>query len=129
MKLIKTLSATLGPFNELQTLEDRYSADGADYPFSALGEHTVQEATAEATAVATVVPETLNARQIRRALTALGLREKLEEAISFSDQDTRDWYEFSGEFRRDHPLVLELAEHLEVSPAELDQLWIVGVSL
>lgn len=129
MKLIKTTSATLGPFSELRTLEDRYSADGADYPFSALGEHTVQDAPAESTTSVAVVPQTLNARQIRRALTALGLREKVEEAISFSDQDTRDWYEFSGEFRRDHPLVLELAEHLGVAAEDLDKLWIVGETL
>jgi hypothetical protein len=57
------------------------------------------------------------------------LRETVEEAISFSDQDTRDWYEFATEFRRDHEMVAALASALSVTDEQLDNLWILAAGL
>lgn len=68
-------------------------------------------------------------RQIRQALTRAGLREAVETAVSSGDQDTKDWYEFATEFDRYHEHVLMLAEALNVSESDLDNLWILAASL
>jgi hypothetical protein len=75
------------------------------------------------------IPTSVTPRQIRQALTRAGLRASLETTISQSDQDTKDWYEFATEFRRDSPVVAAMGVVLGVSTADLDNLWILAGSL
>lgn len=79
--------------------------------------------------VVTAVPQSVTPRQIRQALTRAGLRTSVEAAVSAGDQDTKDWYEFATEFRRDSSVVTALGIALAVSDAQLDDLWIVAGSL
>ena len=76
-----------------------------------------------------VVPQFVSPRQIRQALTRAGLREAVEASVSSGDQDTKDWYEFATEFDRSHEHVLMLAQALDVSESDLDNLWILAASL
>ena len=82
-----------------------------------------------------VTPEQLRAamscspRQIRQALTAVGLRTSVEAGIAAGDQDIKDWYAFATEFQRMHPAVLMLASALSVPDAQLDSLFELAASL
>ena len=76
-----------------------------------------------------VVPESVTPRQIRQALTRAGLRASVEAAVVAGDQDTKDWYEFATEFRRDSPVVAALAAGLGVTAPQLDDLWRLAATL
>lgn len=75
------------------------------------------------------VPPSVSPRQIRQALTRVGLRTALENAIANADQDTKDWYEFATDFRRDNPVVSAMGTILGVPDSDLDNLWILAGSL
>ena len=75
------------------------------------------------------VPASVSPRQIRQALTAAGLRASVEAAVAASDQDTKDWYEFSTAFERAHPAVIAMGIALGVSSDALDGLWIAAGAL
>ncbi len=68
-------------------------------------------------------------RQIRQALTALGLRDLVEQAISTSEQDVKDWWEFASSFEEDHPQVVAMAQALLVSDEQLHALFVKATSL
>lgn len=76
-----------------------------------------------------VVPASVTPRQIRQALTRAGLRSNVEAAVAAGDQDTKDWYEFAIEFRRDSPVVAALGAALSVSDSAMDDLWLLADSL
>ena len=71
----------------------------------------------------------ISPRQIRMAMTQLGLRNQVEAAVAAGDQDMKDWYEFSTYFDRSHPQVLAMAAALNVDDQELDTLWALGATL
>lgn len=75
------------------------------------------------------VPESVSPRQIRQALTAAGLRARVETAVSIGDQDLKDWWEFSNVFERAHPMVIGMAGGLGVTKGQLDNLFIIADSL
>lgn len=78
----------------------------------------------------TPVPVTqISPRQIRMAMTQLGLRSQVEAAVAAGDQDMKDWYEFSTYFERNHPQVLAMATALNVDSEELDNLWALAATL
>lgn len=130
MKALITASGQHGPFSTITRTEDNtgWLAGDCIYPDGVIGETTVGDYIAPPPPPPPV-PEAVTPRQIRQAMTAAGLRESVEAAISFSDQDTKDWYEFATEFRRDHEMVAALAEALDVTSQQLDDLWILGASL
>ena len=77
-----------------------------------------------------VTPVTqISPRQIRMAMTQLGLRNDVEAAVAAGDQDMKDWYQFSTFFDRNHPQVLAMAAALNVDDQELDTLWALGATL
>jgi hypothetical protein len=71
----------------------------------------------------------ISPRQIRMALTQLNLRSQVETAVAAGDQDTKDWYEFSTYFDRNHPQVIAMASMLNVTDAQLDSLWALAATL
>jgi len=44
MKKIQTESGVFGPYNQVETLPDRYRCDGADLPFSVVGQGAISDA-------------------------------------------------------------------------------------
>lgn len=100
-----------------------------------LPEGSVQITDAEAAAIQeankpTPTPVTqISPRQIRMAMTQLGLRNDVEAAVAAGDQDMKDWYQFSTFFDRNHPQVLAMAAALNVDDQELDTLWALGATL
>lgn len=76
-----------------------------------------------------LVPIVVSPRQIRQALTFFNLRTSVESAISASDQDTKDWYEFSTAFEENHQIVVNIASALSVSDENLHELFVKAASL
>lgn len=133
MKALTTPSGNFGPFTSIEVLEDRYRCDNTDLPFTVVGQGEIVDADTitwpEPPAPPQPIPESVTPRQIRQAMTRAGLRTTVEAAIAAADQDTKDWYEFATDFRRDHPMVAALAATLNVPDADLDNLWILAGSL
>lgn len=84
----------------------------------------IQEANKPTLTITRITP-----RQIRMALTQMGLRSQVEAAVAAGDQDLKDWYEFSTQFERNHPQVLAMATALNVTSQQLDSLWQLGSTL
>mgnify|MGYP003646211505 CR=1 FL=1 len=76
-----------------------------------------------------IIIQPVSPRQIRQALTAVGLRASVEAAVSAGGQDIKDWWEFSTIVDRLHPAVVEMGAALEQSPEALDALWELAESL
>jgi hypothetical protein len=79
---------------------------------------------------------TVTARQLRLALRAVGLRDAVEQAIAASgDPAMRDWWEYSTEYDRYHPIVAAMLPVLSVvtgSPvteAMVDHVWALAEAL
>lgn len=133
MKALTTPTANFGPFASIEVLSDRYRCDNTDLPFSVVGQGEIVEANTitwpEPPAPPVQVPQSVSPRQIRQALTRAGLRASVEAAVAAGDQDTKDWYEFATAFERSNPVVAALGAVLNVSDAQLDELWILADSL
>lgn len=75
------------------------------------------------------IPFSVSPRQIRQALTRVLLREPVEAAIAASDQDTKDWWERSTSFERQHLKVIQMGLALNQSTLQMDDLFILAGSL
>jgi hypothetical protein len=75
------------------------------------------------------VPQMVSPRQLRQALTRLGLRAAVENAVANGSMDTKDWYEFSLSFDRNNVEVNNMATALGVSARNVDDLWTLAGSL
>ena len=133
MKAITTSSGNFGPFASIEVLSDRYRCDNTDLPFTVVGHGEIVEADTITWPAPpeppVVVPQSVSPRQIRQALTRAGLRASVEAAVAAGDQDTKDWYEFATAFERSNPVVAALGAALNVSDAQLDDLWTLADSL
>ena len=62
-------------------------------------------------------------RQIRRALSIVGLREQVELQVKASSQEVQDTWEFSTQIERTNPLLIQMGEALGRTSADLDALF------
>jgi hypothetical protein len=79
---------------------------------------------------------TATARQIRLALRKVGLREAVEQAIASSgNPDLHDWWEYSTEYDRYHPIVSAMLPVLstvtgsQITEEMADQVWELAETL
>lgn len=75
------------------------------------------------------VPSEVSPAQFRRALNQLNYRNMVEAAIAQADQDTKDMWEYSTTFLRSNPVLIGMAEQLEIDSATLDSVFILAGSL
>ena len=75
------------------------------------------------------VPEVVTPRQIRLALTQLGLRQTVEQAVAAGSQDLKDWWEYALDIERDHPLIEAMAQQLGITGEQVDGLFQLAASL
>ena len=68
-------------------------------------------------------------RQIRMALTRVGLRAQVESAVAAGDQDLKDWWEFATTFERENVQVAAMGGALNQSAEQLDALWQLAATL
>jgi hypothetical protein len=76
-----------------------------------------------------VPPIVVSARQIRMALSRLGLRAAVENYVGAADQDTKDSWQFAAEFSRDHSMIATAAAVLGKTPADVDALFELAKTL
>lgn len=71
------------------------------------------------------VPKQITPRQIRQQLTVIGLRQTVEDLISSStDYNLKDWWEYSQDFQRSHPILQEVGIKLGMSESDMDTFFI-----
>lgn len=88
---------------------------------------------AELTAPVPVVPQSVTMRQARLALLGAGLLGNVNAAVAAmpgaAGDEARIEWEFSSEVQRHKPLVQALAPALNLTDAQLDQLFIAAAQL
>lgn len=79
--------------------------------------------------VSRVVPNTATPKNIRLALTRMGLRQNIEEFVAASDQDVKDTWEKAIEIRIDDPLIQALPMIIGVPWTTVEDAFILASSL
>lgn len=74
-------------------------------------------------------PVKVTPRQIRLALSQLGLRSAVEDYVAAADQAVKDSWEYTTEFDRNHPLIAAAAQALNKTDAEIDALFSLAATL
>lgn len=77
------------------------------------------------------VPASITPRQCRLILSAQGLLSDVEAMIAQQDEATRITWEYALEFRRDDPLLVQLAANLvpPLTDEQIDQFFIAAAQL
>jgi hypothetical protein len=75
------------------------------------------------------VPSSVTPRQVRLVLLAQGLLESVETLIASQDEATQITWKYASEFRRDDPLLNQLAVNLNLTAEQLDEFFIAAASL
>ena len=83
----------------------------------------------EATRLVVPVPSSITPRQCRLLLLQQGLLSQVEAMIAQQDDATRITWEYALEFRRDDPLLNQLAANLGLTSEEIDEFFIAAAQL
>lgn len=75
------------------------------------------------------VPEKITPRQCRLILMQQGLLETVEQMIASQDRAVQVTWEYALEFRRDDPLLNQLAVNLKLTDEQIDQFFIAAAQL
>ena len=68
--------------------------------------------------------DSITPRQIRLQLSAIGMRQAVEDYVAASSLDIKDWWEFSTFFERSNPLLIGAATGLGMTSEQLDQFFV-----
>jgi hypothetical protein len=99
------------------------------------GEQTIRPytpeeiAAREAAYAASRVPKSVTPRQVRLVLLAQGLLASVEAMIAQQDEATRITWQYASEFRRDDPLLNQLAVNLNLTSQQIDDFFITAATL
>lgn len=74
------------------------------------------------------VPKVLTPRQARLTLLNAGLLDDIETLIA-NDRSLGIWWEYSLDIHRDHPELIAAAQSLNLTDAQVDQLFVDGEKL
>lgn len=76
------------------------------------------------------IPQALTPRQIRMQLTKEGLRQQVEDTVANSnDYALKDWWEYSLDYKRDNPILIDMAAQLGLTDEQLDEMFIEASKL
>jgi hypothetical protein len=135
-KLTNENSDIFGPFNSVETFDDRYVCDGCELQKTVVGECVVDDWAGPLPtppAPQQIVPSVITMRQARLALLSQGLLTSVETALDSLPEPQRTaakiTWEYSGEVQRHNGFVLSLAPALGLSESETDTLFIYGATL
>jgi hypothetical protein len=134
MKKLITSAGEFGPFSAIETLDDRYSADGQEFPFSVVVTGEIVDVEPEVTPAPIIVPTTITRRQARQKLLLIGLLDDVEPAINAIPDATQralamiEWQD-SQAFERHRPLVISIGAALGLDSVDLDTLFIEASAL
>ena len=92
-------------------------------------DYAAEEARQSAAARQTKMQRTVTMRQARLALLQSGLLSQVNAAVAAADEATKITWEFSSEVQRGHPFVATLAAALNLSEAQIDDLFTLAATL
>lgn len=84
---------------------------------------------AEVAATDRAAMQPLSAWQIRKVLIQFGLRDQVEAAIAQAPLTMQDGWHYASQFKRDDDTLLAAAQRLNITDAQLDTMFGVGVNL
>jgi hypothetical protein len=76
-----------------------------------------------------IAPSVVSIRQARLALLQLGLLSSVETAVANANEATKISWEYTTEVHREDPLVQTLSSSLNLTPQDLDSLFILASTL
>jgi len=76
-----------------------------------------------------VVPQSVTPRQVRLVLLEQGLLASVEAMIAQQDEATKISWQYASEFRRNDPLLNQLAVNLNLTPQQIDEFFIAAAAL
>ena len=79
--------------------------------------------------VKVLVPQSVTPRQVRLMLLSQNLLSQVVSTISQMDEATRITWEYAMEFQRYDPLLVSLAQQLELTDEQVDQFFIAASKL
>lgn len=83
----------------------------------------------EAAYAASRVPASITPRQVRLVLLAQGLLESVEALIATQDEATQITWKYASEFRRNDPLLNQLAVNLNLTSEQIDEFFVAAATL
>lgn len=138
MKKITTSAGLYGPFLFVEVMQDRYRCDGADLPFTVVGQGTVEDAAPEDFPATNfpalpVVPASITPRQARLALLDAGMLTSVDAALASLPEPQKtsaqiEW-EYATSVERNSPLVESLGSALGLTSTQIDGLFIQASKL
>lgn len=75
-----------------------------------------------------VIPQVVSPLQARLALNEMGLRQAVEDAVAVATQDSKDFYEFALEWKRDNVQLKAMATSLGMTSIDLDNFFMLASS-
>lgn len=145
MLKLTTPSGVFGPFRQIETLSDRYRADGADLPFTVVGQGTISEVQEgdfpPPPAPPVPVPFAVTTRQARIILALqpspdnafphlLAYITAQFEALPEPDKTVAEiTWEYSTEVQRTNPLIAQMQAMIGFTDEQIDQLFIQAATL
>ena len=126
MKTLYINNAFFGVYDAIEEADDGLIVGEKFLPYAVIGNYTIEDGAHYPPAVEVVeVPTQITPRQIRQQLTAIGLRQTVEDLISAStDYYLKDWWEYSQDFQRSHPILKEMGDKLGMSESDMDNFFI-----
>lgn len=76
--------------------------------------------------IVVIAPTVITPLQARLALSQLGIRQKVEDAMLTATQDIKDFYEFALEWKRDNVQLIGLATSLGMSSTDIDNFFLLA---
>lgn len=150
MKIVTTFTAIYGPFKNIEVRADRLRCEDTELPLSIIGAYALHEVdssraaadydwdgvalTVKTPAAAhLVIPQQITMRQARLALLGAGLLSRVNAAIAALPEPDKsaahiDW-EYSAVVQRDSGLVPAMGAALEMTPVQIDALFVSAAAL
>lgn len=75
------------------------------------------------------IPQTVSPRQARLALLAAGLLDDVEATITAAPRSVQIDWEFANEIRRDNPVIASMAATLNLTEAQIDDLFVAAAAI
>ena len=132
-KQIITPVGNFGPYELVETLPDRYRADGADLPFTVVGEGSISDYVGAPVFRQPPPPASITARQARLVLLQRGLLANVPVAIAALPSPQKEAaqieWEYATTLERASPLLVGLADALGWPAETVDEIFRVGKAL
>jgi len=79
--------------------------------------------------IVAIVPTVITPLQARLALSQMGVRQQVEDAMLTATQDVKDFYEFALEWKRDNTQLISMATSLGMDSVAIDNFFLLASTL